>query len=373
MPQEWWPFTRSVLPLLKWSGGKRSEIAQIRALAPANRPRRVIEPFFGGGAVGLSLPKDVPLLAGDASDDLISLYQHIKDDVQGLGGLISAIDALLDSIDITDSIEIAAVSESSRAMIRKGALLADLLGVSRREFKGILLENSRIGQLRRRTWAEGRQLSAEATREQELTGALGGVYATLRHYSHQVSRGTAERAALFWFVREFAFNGMHRFNRDGRPNVPYGGRTYNSKRLANRLRQAEQPATQSRLQQSTFVCEDFTALLSHANQHDWIFLDPPYDSPFAAYDGNAFSRQDHRRLADTLSRTAAKWLLVIGETDFVRATYAGLPGVEISHFPKKYKNNIKGRFARDAMHLCIQNYTPSGTNTAEMSGWPLAA
>jgi len=373
MSQEWWPFTRSVLPLLKWSGGKRSEIAQIRALAPPNRPRRVIEPFFGGGAVGLSLPTDVPLLAGDASDDLISLYQHIKGDIQRLGILISAIDALLDGIAITDGIEIASALASPRSITRKGALLADLLGVSRVEFKGMLLENCRSGQLRRRTWAEGRQLSAEATREQELTGALGGVYATLRHYSHQVSRGTAERAALFWFVREFAFNGMHRFNRDGKPNVPYGGRTYNSKRLANRLRQAEQPATQSRLLHSTFVCEDFTALLSQANQHDWIFLDPPYDSPFTAYDGNAFSRQDHRRLADTLSRTAAKWLLVIAETDFVRATYAGLPEVEISHFPKKYKNNIKGRFARDAMHLCIQNYTPSEASTAEMGRWPLAA
>ena len=367
MPQEWWPSTRSVLPLLKWSGGKRSEIAQIQALAPTNRPRRVIEPFFGGGAVGLSLPTDVPLLAGDASDDLISLYQYIKGDIQSLGSLISAIDDLLDSI------EIPSTAASSRSITRKGALLADLLGVSRSEFKGILLENCRIGQIRRRTWAEGRQLSGEATREQELTGALGGVYATLRHYSHHLPRGSVERAVLFWFVREFAFNGMHRFNRDGKPNVPYGGRTYNSKRLATRLRQAEQPATQSRLRHTTFKCGDFSALISQANEHDWIFLDPPYDSPFATYDGNAFSRQDHRRLADTLSRTAAKWLLVIAETDFVRATYAGLPGVEISHFPKKYKNNIKGRFARDAMHLCIQNYTPSGTNTAEMRGWPLAA
>lgn len=62
----------SLTPLIKWSGGKRSEIPLLRPAYPKNI-RRVIEPFAGGAAVSLDLNPGQAVL-GDVSGDLIDFY-----------------------------------------------------------------------------------------------------------------------------------------------------------------------------------------------------------------------------------------------------------------------------------------------------------
>jgi DNA adenine methylase len=64
----------SMLPLVKWSGGKRDEIKHILPHIPEFE--RYIEPFVGGGALFFHLnPKNAVI--SDVHQDLIALYKEI--------------------------------------------------------------------------------------------------------------------------------------------------------------------------------------------------------------------------------------------------------------------------------------------------------
>lgn len=69
------PNLRSCRPLLKWPGGKRSELSWIRPLIP--RHERYFEPFFGGGSVFFDAI-DAPAFANDLHPDLMNLYHCVQ-------------------------------------------------------------------------------------------------------------------------------------------------------------------------------------------------------------------------------------------------------------------------------------------------------
>lgn len=338
----WWREGEGCPPLFKWTGGKRSELPEIRDAAPRHRPLRVIEPFFGGGAVGLSIPTAIPLLASDASTDLVDLYRALSRGCPDLRAVVSGIDRLLD-----------AVQEGARRPIDESAShLARLIPHPR--FPTVLRARLREGMERRGAWSRARDLSRAETAAQRATGAMGGAYTALRDAFVASSPGTPGRAALFWYLREFAFNGMHRFNASGGFNAPYGGRTYDARRMGRRL--AQWDGAMPRLANAEFRLCDFADTLGDAAPGDFVMLDPPYDSPFSTYDGNAFGRDDHRRLARILADLPADWMIVIAETDFVRDTYTTIPGVTITRFDKRYRGSIKGRHDGAAVHLVVTNY-----------------
>ena len=66
--------TSSMLPLIKWSGGKRDELTHILPHVPPFK--RYIEPFIGGGAVFFHLDPQNGVIA-DVHPDLIALYRTI--------------------------------------------------------------------------------------------------------------------------------------------------------------------------------------------------------------------------------------------------------------------------------------------------------
>ena len=63
-------------PLLKWPGGKRSELQWIRPLIPPHR--RYFEPFFGGGSVFFDAI-DVDAYVNDLHKDLMLFYACVKE------------------------------------------------------------------------------------------------------------------------------------------------------------------------------------------------------------------------------------------------------------------------------------------------------
>jgi|SRR5690625_3121546 len=64
-------------PFLKWAGGKRQLLPQIRKHAPENF-KRYFEPFVGAGAVLFDItPKQA--LINDTNEELINVYNVIKD------------------------------------------------------------------------------------------------------------------------------------------------------------------------------------------------------------------------------------------------------------------------------------------------------
>ena len=71
-----------VMPVVKWVGGKRQLIDEIKVRVP-KKYNTYFEPFFGGGAVLFALqPKKAVI--NDLNGDLIKTYIVIKDSPEDL-------------------------------------------------------------------------------------------------------------------------------------------------------------------------------------------------------------------------------------------------------------------------------------------------
>jgi DNA adenine methylase len=70
-------------PFLKWAGGKRQLLSEIKKLLPAREIKRYFEPFVGGGAVLFELQFENAVI-NDYNEELINCYQVIKDDPETL-------------------------------------------------------------------------------------------------------------------------------------------------------------------------------------------------------------------------------------------------------------------------------------------------
>src|SRR5699024_8749586 len=75
-----------------------------------------------------------------------------------------------------------------------------------------------------------------------LTGISGGIYMAARSefnkLEHKIDLTDIEyskKIALFYFVREFCYGSMFRYNKHGDFNIPYGGKGYNHKDYKKKL------------------------------------------------------------------------------------------------------------------------------------------
>ena len=73
---------RKLAPFVKWAGGKRQLLRQIKNLSPKDFGK-YIEPFVGGGVVCLALRPSRAVL-GDTNGDLIECYTVIREHVDEL-------------------------------------------------------------------------------------------------------------------------------------------------------------------------------------------------------------------------------------------------------------------------------------------------
>jgi len=164
--------------------------------------------------------------------------------------------------------------------------------------------------------------------------------------------------AIFFFIRNYAYSGMFRYNSRGEFNVPYGGIGYNKKNLDKKIEYFQNPLLINKLQQTIIENLDFEIFLKKYNptKNDFIFLDPPYDTEFSTYALNEFSREDQKRLANYLiNECNAKWLMIIKYTDFIYELY-NKKNISITSFDKKYLVSFKNRNNKNAIHLIIKNY-----------------
>jgi DNA adenine methylase len=82
------PLNTGVRPIVKWAGGKRKLLPQLlsREIGPINR---YFEPFLGGGAMMLALPNEVERFLCDSNEDLLNVYQGVRDDLIPLLDILS--------------------------------------------------------------------------------------------------------------------------------------------------------------------------------------------------------------------------------------------------------------------------------------------
>ena len=352
-------------PIIKWPGGKRSELGLILPAAPVGY-QRIIEPFAGGAAVALGA-EPAALWLNDAEAPLIDFYRRIASGrprtVTRFHDLAAAFDRARRSArelaprlveGLIDERETA--TRFARSMSRAAAPWADGPALRLRALHALTAKKARLAVLATRA-----PISQVDRIEQLATALLAAFYTWIRD-DFQPSDPDA-RAAAWWFLREMCYGSMFRYNRAGHFNIPYGGASYNDRDLLAKVALLSDPSVRALFARATLTDLDFRAFFAAygtGSAADWIFLDPPYDSEFSTYADRPFGRADQEELAGIFATLDARALLVIKRTPFIERLYRGLarrnPAIEIRGYDHRYGYNVRGRNERKVAHLAISNY-----------------
>lgn len=349
--------------VLKWPGGKENELLTIREYIP-NYNGRYVEPFVGGGAVFFDTTKKKCYI-NDKSVELINLYNCIKrqdkdmaaciqlfyDEFKYLGTIVkeNPDDILLlyhSKITIDDFI-----NKHNNIFSRIANECSDIFV---KEIKKNL--KNKISRSQKLEYEHG--CIPDADRKDNIEAALkSAYYMYIRHlFNNQQSLSSGQKAAVFFFIREYCYSSMFRYNKDGDFNVPYGGISYNKKDFQKKIDYLLSDEVFQKLQTTHIENLDFEEFLMKLNltNEDFLFLDPPYDSNFSTYAQNIFGPCEQIRLFEFLKNTPAKSMLIIKNTEFIYNLYKD--DFYISMFDKKYLVSFKNRNNRSVKHLIITNY-----------------
>ena len=114
----------------------------------------------------------------------------------------------------------------------------------------------------------------------------------------------------FLFLNRSCFNGLIRFNRYGRLNVPFGHKKqrFAPPYVTKIVNQVERFREALELFDWRFACQDFRVTLAGAAPGDFVYCDPPYVGRHVDY-YDSWDVQSERSLHDALSVTAARFML----------------------------------------------------------------
>lgn len=369
-------------PILKWAGGKEQELKYIHPAIP-KKFNNYYEPFVGGGAVYFSINAN-KLFINDKSHELIDLYKTIKKEDKLFFNIMNEIIynwELLEKIVNNNSQEFINCyldfsSNKTTELDIKNWIVNFVLKHSK-EFNGMLESNFNINlenfikELNKNLVSKTKRMKNIELEKGKLphqdildnieSAFKSAFYMHFRHLYNNIEKYNIEKSkevAIFFFIRNFAYSGMFRYNKSGGFNVPYGGIGYNRKNLSKKLDYLQSKTLINHLSNTSIDNLDFEDFFkkNKPTKNDFIFLDPPYDSEFSTYAKNEFTKDDQKRLADYLINDCkAKWMMIIKNTDFIFNLY-DKQNINISTFDKKYMVSFQNRNDRNAKHLLIRNY-----------------
>lgn len=367
-------------PFIKWPGGKSDELKIILENIP-KKINNYYEPFVGGGAVYFGLEGCEKYYINDKSEELMELYISIKENTENFFYTIKEIDKcwkILENITEKYIDELTCLySKYKNDTISEKDLsnyIENFILTKAKEFNGILnkkiiVDEKRIlkefnssvtRKLKRMKVIEKERgtLAIDDVKENIETAFKSGLYTHFRflyNNSEKLKIDNDFKSAIFYFIREYCYSSMFRYNQNGGFNVPYGGISYNRKSLAKKIEYMESVEMVKRLKNTQIFSLDFEDFFKEnsVKKEDFIFLDPPYDTTFSTYANNVFDNADHKRLAEFCKQTKANFMLIIKNTDFIYELYKGF---NIKSFDKKYLVSFQNRNEKEVKHLLITNY-----------------
>lgn len=143
-------------------------------------------------------------------------------------------------------------------------------------------------------------------------------YDSRRRFNELVLGGQAESAKaaqLFFYLNRTGYNGLCRFNRQGKFNVPFG-----SYRSINYEKLSDFSAFPAVLAGWEFTVGDFQEIALAPD--DFVYADPPYDVEFTQYAKEGFGWGDQVRLADWLANHPGPVVASNQATERVLTLYA---------------------------------------------------
>ena len=321
-------------PFIKYPGGKLKEFSLVDKFKPTIISR-YFEQFIGGASIYLNLNVLYSYI-NDKLEDLTNIYNYVKNQDELFFSFLTKLDVLWKQIEDINFENIGLINIDSFNKYTKQSLK---------------LKNNKFNSLEK----DGIIISQKDKDEVILTARKTAFYMCVRDMYNDKTLDTQLHTACFYFIREYCYSSMFRFSKDGKFNVPYGGRSYNLKYMTAKIEQMKSTDVISYFKNTSIYNLDFEEFLNlfNLNEYDFIFLDPPYDSEFSTYDNNSFDKNEQIRLRDCMKNTKAKWMLIIKKTDFIYNLYKEF---NIYEYDKNYLVSFKNRNAKDAKHLLITNY-----------------
>jgi len=156
------------------------------------------------------------------------------------------------------------------------------------------------------------------------------------------SESTIGRALLFVYLNRHCFNGLCRYNKSGKFNVPFG--KYKSVYFPEK----ELLSFKEKLQQCTIAHGDFTAVMNMVNSGDVVYCDPPYvplstTASFTDYSTGGFSEEQQRLLAKMAEESKAKVLISNHDTEFTRDLYKNATYIKTKEVNRFISAKAEGR------------------------------
>jgi DNA adenine methylase len=252
-----------VNPVVKWAGGKRQILDDIKKLLPENR-NAFHEPMLGGGALFFDLSPESGSV-NDVNERLVNFYIQVR---------------------------------------KRPSELVDRL-------RGF----------------EPPESSPDPARKFSQTGRDGGNIETYYYQQRELFNrrpnneefDELEEAALLLYLNRTCFNGLYRENSDGEFNVPSGD--YSNPDWV----QEERIIAASEVLESVEIHNrDFQYILEAAKAGDLVYFDPPYKpmsetADFTEYTAEGFGREEQNRLIAVLRKLDERGVYFITSNSGVMA------------------------------------------------------
>jgi DNA adenine methylase len=374
---------KELSPILKWPGGKERELKYIIPCLP-NSINNYYEPFVGGGAVYTAVDAGKYFI-NDKSTELMALYNSISNDNRNI--FFDAIEEIIYNWNLLSAVVktnfhffIKTYKDFSSNKINdektKKKLFAFIFNNSE-QFNGMFSENFNfdtsnfLTELETNLFRKIKRMKEIENKKKKLpdndilnnieTALKSAFYMHFRYIYNHIGEyiiDDSTKSAIFFFIRNFAYGGMFRYNSSGKFNAPYGGIQYNKKNLQKKVDYLKSTSLLYILKTTVKENLDFEDFLIKykPSKNDFIFFDPPYDSEFSTYTKNEFGKSDQKRLSEYLvKKCKSRWMLIIKNTKFVQELYFD-KGFNIKSFEKTYLVSFMNRNNKNAQHLLITNY-----------------
>ena len=166
----------------------------------------------------------------------------------------------------------------------------------------------------------------------------------------------------FLFLNRSCFNGVIRFNRRGKFNVPFGHKPqrFAPAYITKIVNQVNYFQAATRLFDWNFVCQDFQSTIRQAAVNDFLYCDPPYVGRHTDY-YNDWDEHSENSLFSELKGTRSRFMLSTWhsnqhrENDFLRTLWSEFTVVTREHF---YHVGARESNRKPMLEALVMNYTP---------------
>lgn len=183
------------------------------------------------------------------------------------------------------------------------------------------------------------------------------------HYNRVRDRFNATGDPLdFLFLNRSCFNGLIRFNRHGKFNVPFGHKAqrFAPAYVTKIVNQVDRFRAAIELFDWRFVCQDFPATIREAAGGDFVYCDPPYVGRHVDY-YDSWDERSERTLHSVLSGTKARFMLSTWHSNEHRNNrYLQTLWNQFEVFTRRHFYHVGAREAnrKPILEALVTNYSP---------------